>query len=318
MLPVSAAFTAIPVLFLQVPTPVPPVATDRRVLAMGTELRLHLEGGIDLVRASEAALAESARIEAACSTWNPASAWSRLNAAQGQPVKLDPEWITLLAQMKGWQQRTDGAFDPVLMALMRAWGVRRGGITPSPLELERARKASGAGLLDLDAPSSTAHLRDTQAGVEEGGFLKGYALDRMRKTSCTQSGWIDFGGQVLAWGTPRPVSIADPLDRQRPRLNLELRNASLSCSGTSERGRHILDPRRGEPCQGWGASAVVAPDALTADVLSTALYVLGPEAGLAWAEGHDVAAAFLLNDGRVHMTRAFHALKPTDAQPESR
>ncbi len=316
MLMKAISFAAVPTLFLRASTPVPPVVIDRTVLAMGTELHLHFEGSIDLVRASEAALAESARIEAACSTWNPASAWSRLNAARGQSVKLDPEWIILLAQMQGWQQRTEGAFDPVLMALMRAWGVRHGGITPSPLELSRARKASGAGLLDLDTPSGTARLRDARAGVEEGGFLKGYALDRMRKISGARSGWMDFGGQVLAWGTPRPVSIADPLDRQRPRLNLELRNSSLSCSGTSERGRHILDPRSGKPCQGWGATAVVAPDALTADVLSTALYVLGSEAGLAWAEGHDVAAAFLLNDGRVHMTRAFHALQPTDAKPE--
>jgi len=318
MLSVALPFAAIPAVFLQGFAPIPPLAVDRTVLAMGTELRLHLEGEIDLVRASEAALVESGRIEAACSTWDPASAWSRLNAAEGRPVKLEPEWITLLAQMKGWQQHTEGAFDPVLMALMRAWGIRKGGTTPLHSELEQARKASGADLLDLDTPSGNARLLDPRAGVEEGGFLKGYALDRMRKVSGAPSGWIDFGGQVLAWGTPRPVSIADPLDRQRPRLNLELQNASLSCSGTSERGRHILDPRSGEPCQGWGATAVVAPNALTADVLSTALYVLGPEAGLTWAEGHDVAAAFLLNDGRVHMTRAFHALQPADAQPESR
>jgi len=63
---------------------------------------------------------------------------------------------------------------------------------------------------------------------------------------------------------------------------------------------------------------VVTPEALTADVLSTALYVLGPEAGLAWAEYHNVAAAFLLNDGTLRITRAFHALNPTDARPESR
>ena len=317
MLMKAVSFAAIPALFLRVSTPVPPAVIDRTVLAMGTELRLHLEGSIDLALASEAALAESARIEAACSTWIPSSAWSRLNAAQGHSVKLDPEWISLLAQMKGWQQRTGGAFDPVLMALMRAWGVRQGGTTPSRQDLNRARQATGADLLEWEETAGTVRLRDAQAGVEEGGFLKGYALDRMRKVSGAWSGWMDFGGQVLAWGTPRPVSIADPVDRQRPRLTLELRNTSLSCSGTSERGRHILDPRSGEPCQAWGATAVVAPDALTADVLSTALYVLGPEAGLAWAEGHDVAAAFLLNDGRVSMTRAFRALQPTEVQPES-
>jgi thiamine biosynthesis lipoprotein len=284
---------------------------DRSVLAMGTELRLHLEGPGDLGRASEWALTESARIEAACSTWNPASAWSRLNAAQGTHVPLALEWMELLGQVKAWTLRTEGAFDPVLMALMKVWGIREGGRTPGPEALSAARGASGVGLLELDVGHGTARLLNPMAGIEEGGFLKGYALDAMRKMAGVPSGWIDFGGQVLAWGRPFRVDIADPQDRQLTRCTVLLKAASLSCSGTSERGRHILDPRSGEPCPAWGSTAVVMADALSADVLSTALYVLGPEAGPIWAERHDVAAAFLLNDGSVRMTRAFRALNPT-------
>lgn len=291
---------------------------DRKVLAMGTELRLHLEGAGDLGRASEAALGESARIEAACSTWNPASAWSRLNAACGGWVPLAPEWLDLLAQIKGWTRRTEGAFDPVLMALLQAWDIRQGGRTPGAGALAAARRASGQALLELDHQQGTARLLNPVAGVEEGGFLKGYALDAMRKTSDAPSGWIDFGGQLLAWGRPLIVDIADPQERQKTRCTLVLAEASLSCSGTSERGRHILDPRTGEPCSAWGSTAVVATDALSADVLSTALYVLGPEAGLAWAERQAVAAAFLLNDGSVRMSTAFRALRPTLIPLESR
>lgn len=289
--------------------PFPAAQQERAVLAMGTELRIHFEGGA-ATRGSETALAECARIEAACSTWNPQSAWSRLNGAQGRAMVLEREWITLLGRMKAWNLRTDGAFDPALMALMRAWGVREAGKVPSPESLAEARKAAGANLLELDETKSTARLKDPRGGVEEGGFLKGYALDRMRKVSGLPSGWLDFGGQILAWGAPRAVSIADPMDRQRPRLNLTLRNASLSCSGTSERGRHILDPRSGRPCEAWGATAVVATDALTADILSTALYVLGPDAGLVWAQRHGVAAAFLLNDGEIRLSPAFRTLHP--------
>ena len=291
---------------------------DRTVLAMGTELRLHLEGSEGLGRASEATLAEAARLEVACSTWDPASSWSRLNAAQGRPVPLDAEWLDLLGRMKAWQARTGGAFDPALMALMRAWGIREGGRTPTPEALKEARQASGADLLELDRTAGLARLAHPAAGVEEGGFLKGYALDRMRLAAGTPAGLLDFGGQLLAWGKAVPVSVADPRDRQRPRLSFLLREASLSCSGTSERGRHILDPRTGEPCPAWGSTAVVAADALTADVLSTALYVLGPEAGPAWAERQGVAAAFLLHDGSIRMTPAFRSLHPTMIPLESR
>jgi thiamine biosynthesis lipoprotein len=288
------------------------------VLAMGTTLHLHLEGARDLGRASERALAESARIEGDCSTWLTTSAWSRLNAAQGESVPLAAEWIGLLGRIKAWTERTEGAFDPVLMALMQAWGIRRGGQTPDPAALATARQASGARWLELDARRGTARLLHPGAGVEEGGFLKGYALDAMRKASGAPTGWIDFGGQVLAWGRPFAVDIADPQNRSLARCTVILKAASLSCSGTSERGRHILDPRSGEPCPAWGSTAVVAAEALSADVLSTALYVLGPDAGLVWAERHQVAAAFLLNDGSVRMTRAFRSLNPTLMSRESR
>lgn len=289
--------------------PVP--SLDRVVLAMGTQLKVQLGGPGDLARASEAALSETARIEKACSTWDPASSWSRLNAAGSNPVALDREWLVLLDQMKTWQVRTEGAFDPALMPLLRAWGIRQGGRTPDQAVLTTAREASGAGLLELNLAAGTARLKNPMAGVEEGGFLKGYALDRMRQAAGTTEGLLDFGGQLLAWGRPVEVAVADPRNRQLPRISFMLSDASLASSGTSERGRHILDPRTGEPCQAWGSTAVVAADALTADVLSTALFVMGPNAGLAWAERHGFAAAFLFNDGGVRLTHAFHNLHPS-------
>ena len=286
---------------------------DRTVLAMGTRLRIHLEGSGDPGSGSEAALREASRIEVACSTWDPASPWSRLNAAGGRPVALDGEWLDLLAEVQAWQVCTEGAFDPALGALMKAWGIRQGGHRrPTALELERARQASGSSLLVLDRKAGTARLLDPAAALEEGGFLKGYALDRMRAVAARPSGLLDFGGQLLAWGHPVEAAIADPLDRQRPRLTILLKDASLSSSGTSERGRHILDPRTGEPCPAWGSVAVVASEGLTADILSTALYVLGPERGLAWAERHGTAAAFLLNDGTIRQSSAFRDLHPKE------
>ena len=296
----------------------PSPALDRTVLAMGTQLRLHLEGASDLVGVSELVLAESARIEAACSTWNPDSAWSRLNEAKGAPVPLAEEWLQLLGQIQAWNRRTEGTFDPVLMSLVQAWGTRQGGRTPDLRSLASARQASGSNLLLLDRNQGTARLLHPRAGVEEGGFLKGYALDAMRRKAGVPTGWMDFGGQVLAWGKPLSAEIADPLDRLSTRCRLVLNGTSLSCSGTSERGRHILDPRSGEPCPAWGSTAVVAGDGLTADVLSTALYVMGPAQGLAWAEQHGFAAAFLLNDGGIRMTSAFWSLHPTLIPREKR
>jgi len=192
---------------------------------------------------------------------------------------------------------------------MRAWDIRGAGRTPSPGERALARSASGCGLLQVDLRAGTARLGHPAAGVEEGGFLKGYALDRaleiLRKDRVPR-GWLDFGGQILAWGQSRAAGVASPDDRGGARLGLRVpASRSLSSSGCSERGRHILDPLTGEPCPDWGAVAVVAGRALDADVLSTALYVMGPERGLDWARRNGVAAAFLLHGGEVRQTPAF-------------
>jgi thiamine biosynthesis lipoprotein len=289
---------------------------DREVLSMGTRLDLHLEGASParLQDASNRVLQDLDRIEGACSTWRPDTPWSQLNAARGAAFPLDREWIDLLASIQDWNRRTGGAFDPVLMTLIQAWGTRHGGRTPGSDELARARKAAGSSLLVLDRERGTARLLDPEAGVEEGGFLKGYALDRGVKVLRAEGvprGWMDFGGQVIAFGEGRDVEVADADDRSRPRLNVRLPEGhSLSSSGCSQHGRHILDPRTGEPCPDWGAVAVIAPSGLDADVLSTALYVMGPERGPEWARAHKVAAVFLPHGGRVLQTPVFAALGP--------
>jgi thiamine biosynthesis lipoprotein len=287
----------------------------RQVVAMGTRLTLHLEGadGVPLIEASAAAVLEVERIEGACSTWRPDSSWSALNAARGAPVPMAREWLDLLAAIQDWNRRTAGAFDPALMPLLAAWGVREGGRTPSPEALVKARAASGSAQLALDLETGTARLLNPSGGVEEGGFLKGYALDAARREAQQRgaaAGFLDFGGQLLAWGRARRVGIADPVHRRRSRFTLWLRGGSLSSSGCSERGRHILDPRSGLPCPAWGEVSVVAATGLEADVLSTALFVLGPVEGPRWARREGVAALFLPVHGAPVMSPAFRALGP--------
>lgn len=286
----------------------------REVLAMGTRLSLRIEGATQdqLSLASEAAVLECSRIEAACSTWKADSVFCRLNGAKGRPVSLDREWLELLSRARAWSRRSGGAFDPALSRLLAAYGVREGGRVPAGAELANARAASGAKHLHLSFKNGTARLAKG-AGIEEGGFVKGYALDRMKDRftrSGISSGLLDFGGQFVAFGKAMDVSIADPRDRTRPRFSISLDDASLATSGLSEHGRHIVDPRSGMPCEDWGSVSVIAASALDADCLSTALYVMGPQQGLAWAKRHSIAAIFLFNDGRVRMSPAFAALHP--------
>ena len=138
---------------------------------------------------------------------------------------------------------------------------------------------------------------------EEGAFGKGYAIDRMLDVLGASDAIINFGGQLGVRGA-HLVTIADPENRAKPVLELTIRDASISTSSGSEKtfvagGRrfsHILDPRTGQALPPRGSVSVIAADALTADILSTALYVMGPETGLRWAREHGVTTIFI--DGK--------------------
>jgi thiamine biosynthesis lipoprotein len=111
---------------------------------------------------------------------------------------------------------------------------------------------------------------------------------------------INFGGQIAVRGELR-VTIADPENRERAVLAFTMRDASLSTSSGSEKtfaigGRrfsHIVDPRSGEALPPRGSVSVIDDRALDADILSTALYVMGEDEGLRWADAHGVAAVFI-------------------------
>jgi thiamine biosynthesis lipoprotein len=106
------------------------------------------------------------------------------------------------------------------------------------------------------------------------------------------------------------VTIAAPTDRRHPVVELTLRDASLSTSSGSEKTferegqtySHIVDPRSGAPVPPRGSVSVIASSALTADILSTALYVMGEDAGLRWADAHGVAAIFINSDRTLRLS----------------
>ncbi|MEP6994726.1 MAG: FAD:protein FMN transferase [Acidobacteriota bacterium] len=280
----------------------PPVRVDRRVAAMGTALDVSVvaEDRARGLEASEIVVQEMRRIEDLLTTWRQ-SPLSRLNdASVNEEVAVGQEIATVLAEVLRWAGRTDRAFDPTVAPLMRAWDLRGAGRVPSPEQLASAVAATGPEHFRIDAARGRAARLNGAAGIDEGAWGKGYALDRAAQR-LAQAGvanaLIDLGGQTLALGTDDSagrwtISIAHPRERERPVVALSLTNLSVSTSGNSERGRtiagrrigHELTPRTGEPAPDFGSATVIAPSALIADILSTAFFVLGPSKGLALSD----------------------------------
>lgn len=244
--------------------------------------------------------------EAELSTWHADSAVSKLNRhAVGRPFALRPPLCAMLRVLFEWHAATAGTFDPAIGRLTDAWGIHAEGRVPPPAILREARAASGLSLFAFDL-SRCEMTRRGDATIDVGAFGKGEALDRVERALGRVAWMINLGGQVSVHGAPPGeqgwrVAIAHPRNRQDAALDVVFSEGSLSTSAGSERdlfvdGRrvsHHLDPRTGEPATYDGSVTVWHRRGLVADILSTALFVMGPDEGLEWAQRRGIAACFL-------------------------
>ncbi len=222
----------------------------------------------------EAAFSEIERVESILSTFRDQSELSRLNKEGSHgAVRVSPTLWDSLSDAVRLARASLGAFDPTFASPPGSRGVERIHMRP------RTRSV----LLD---PGTIVRLD---------AFGKGYALDRaaaLLRANGVGSALLNFGGQVLALGAPPgrsawPVDLAPPDCPPRadprpaparcamPALTLFLKDASLSTSGSSEQGDHILNPSTGEKIRRASNLAVVSPSAAEADAWSTALFVRG-------------------------------------------
>jgi thiamine biosynthesis lipoprotein len=275
----------------------------REFWIMGTSLTVRLSGH-RAEAATEDAFEAVSGVGLLLDTWSGESELVRLNRGPvGSPCRLSPALDSLLAQVFVLADSTHRAYDPTVGALDDAWDLRGAGRIPDSASLQDALAATGSRALIYAAGTMTRH--HPAAWLDPDGFGKGAAL-RAAAARLTRHGvdhaLLSFGGQVLAVGTWE-VPVADPRNRARPAATLRINNASAATSAQSERGievagrwyGHVLDPRSGRPVTPWGSVTVVHDDPLFADVLSTALFVMGPRQGLQWAEDHGVAALFLMD-----------------------
>ncbi len=269
--------------------------------AMATRFELVLRGddAVRLRAAGEEALAEIRRLEAQLSFYRPESEVSRINArAARAPVRVEPRLFRLLECAARLHALTEGAFDPTVGPLMRAWGFTGGGgRVPGADALAEARRRTGMRHVRLDPAARTVAFERPGMSLDLGGIGKGYAIDEavlvLKEAGVAHA--LVHGGTSTAYAFGRPreaeawkVGIPAPGDApDRALLAVApLRDEALSVSAvwgkTFEAGGqafgHVLDPRSGRPVEGALLAAVTTSSATDADALSTALLVLGSPA----------------------------------------
>jgi len=247
-----------------------------------------------LKQAVSTAFDEVDRIDRLMSHYKKDSPLSQLNReAAERPVKTDPELFDFIAECLHYSRASDGAFDITVGPLMKAWGFFRGeGRMPSAVELQTVRKKIGWQHLRLNPHDHTIHFDCEGIELDLGGIAKGYAVDRvvalLQQHNITRALISAGGSTIYALGAPPnseswDLQIQDPLDARKIAMTVQLKDQSLSVSGSAEkffelkgkRYSHIMDPRTGRPVMKVLSVAVIAPTGMMGDALDNAFYVQG-------------------------------------------
>ena len=303
------------VLYL-LPPPPPAESVREGRLVLGTLVTVKLYGDAEVVRLPvERAYAALDRVDSLMSRYRDDGALRRLEQSAQKGVQTPAQLGAVLARSQRFAALTGGAFDCTVGALSRLWNFPAALAPPDSAAVDSALAL--VGYEGLQVEGEIVRIGRPGTRLDLGAAAKGYAVDRMVavfEEAGIAGGLIDAGGDIRYWGA-KPDGRSWVFGVQHPRdptRHIEVGDLGLAAIATSgdyqqyfewegARYHHLLDPRTGYPARACVSATVWAGTALDADILSTAVFVLGPERGLALvAELEGVEAlVFYERDGQL-------------------
>ena len=252
-----------------------------------------------------------------------------------RPVTVDRRILDLLLESRDIYELTGGKTNVAMGAVLTIWhNYREAGIDnpesaqlPPMEDLLAAAQHVNIDDMVIDEEASTVYLRDPLMSLDVGAVAKGYATERVAQ-QIEQTGrtsvLLSIGGNVRAIGVKPDgsvwnVAIQNPdLESEQTSLfTLGINNLSVVTSGSYQRYyvvdgvkyNHIIDPDTLMPTTYFSGISVVTADSGLADGLSTALFCMPLEQGMALIQSiGGVEACWVAPDGEITMTDGFRAL----------
>ena len=264
----------------------------------------------------EALLAE---INRQMSTYDPESEISRFNQSESlEWFPVSPNTAHVVQKSLYFSRKTGGAFDVTVGPLVNLWGFGPAGrlaVIPSAREIEEARSWVGFAHLETRISPPAIKKRIAELYVDLSAIAKGFAVDQISEyLSSIGMGnhLVDIGGELRARGkkadgTPWRVAIEQPqADGGSVQRIVNLSDGAIATSGDYRnffevdgvRFSHEIDPVTARPITHSLASVTILTNNCTmADAWSTALMILGPDAGYDLASEEQLAALFIVKSG---------------------
>jgi thiamine biosynthesis lipoprotein len=257
---------------------------------------------------------------------------NELTNGSHRTVQVDERIIDLLLCAKEMHEKTRGNVNIAMGSVLSVWHeYRKKGLDdpknaalPPMDTLEQAALHTDIDLVEIDRENGTVTLPDPAMRLDVGAIAKGYAVEMIAQAleaNGTGSYLLNVGGNVRTVGSkpdgsPWLIGIENPDEyADDPYAEyISLAGESVVTSGSYQRyyfvdGKnyhHIIDPETLMPAEGYLSVSVICKSSAEGDALSTALFCMSLEEGLALIDSIEGAEAmWILSDGEKHYSKGF-------------
>lgn len=286
--------------------------------------------------AIDAGFAEIRRIGELINYFSPDSELTAVNRSAGKgPVKVSRETLDTIMKAIHTADVTGGAFNPTIGPVIKLWGFSKKEserFVPSRDSVSAALRFVDYKKVKINEAASEVYLEDAGMELDLGGIAKGYGADKaieVIRAKGIKAALVAIAGDIRGYGMrpdgqPWRVGVQNPrskADKKSPDDDiltaLYLTDQAISTSGDYERfftedGKryhHIIDPKTGFPSESQAISvSVIAPEGYISDGISTGVFVLGSQKGIALLESMGLEGIIVDADMKAYITKGLKGI----------